>query len=272
MTVVGYTLWLDHNGCAGSGRGCPGTVGFMTEIPLSGGRITPGVVRVGNTVRRPASAASGFVAELLDHLQQRGFNGAPRRFGRDAAGRDVFSYLPGWVPARFQCWGDAQVAAAGALLRAFHDATRGCRLAGPHSVVCHHDVGPNNTVFVDAVPVAFIDFDTAAPGDPLEDLGYMCWTWCVSSKTAGPTARAQAAQVRVLADAYGADAASRSHLVDAMLDRQARNAQWWSSRLQGLSAETAEHDVVSNRILWSEQEHAYTMAHREIFSAALQRL
>ncbi|WP_258564624.1 phosphotransferase, partial [Streptomyces himalayensis] len=26
------------------------------------------------------------------------------------------------------------------------------------------------------VPVAFIDFDTAAPGDPLEDLGYMAWT------------------------------------------------------------------------------------------------
>lgn len=123
---------------------------------------------------------------------------------------------------------------------------------------------------LDRSRVGKIDFDTAAPGDPLEDLGYMCWTWCVSSKAAAPTVRAQAAQVRVLANAYGADAASRSHLLDAMLDRQARNAQWWSSHLQGPAEETADHDVISNRILWSEQERAYTMAHREVFSAALQ--
>lgn len=57
-----------------------------------------------------------------------------------------------------------------------------------------------------------------------------------------------------------------------MLDRQARNAQWWRSRLQERSAETADHDVISSRILWSEREYAYTMANREVFSAALQRL
>ena len=69
------------------------------------------------------------------------------------------------------------MAAAGSLLCAFHDATRGSRLAGRNPVVCHHGPGPNNTVFVDNRPVAFIDFDTAAPGDALEDLGYMTWTW-----------------------------------------------------------------------------------------------
>lgn len=142
-------------------------------MPLSGGRITPDVVRVGNTVRRPASASSPFVAELLRHLQLQGFTGAPRHLGFDAAGREILSYLPGWVPARFQQWADPQVAVAGSLLRALHDATRGSRLAGRRPVICHHDPGPNNMVFVDDAPVAFIDFDTAAPGDPLEDLGYM---------------------------------------------------------------------------------------------------
>ncbi|MFJ7201057.1 MULTISPECIES: phosphotransferase [unclassified Streptomyces] len=147
-----------------------------SEEPLSGGRITPGVVRVGSTVRRPAAASSSFVADLLDRLWQQGFTGAPRHLGFDAAGREVLSYLPGWVPARFQRWTDPQAAAAGSLLRALHDATRGSRLAGRHPVVCHHDPGPNNAVFANDVPVAFIDFDTAAPGDPLEDLGYMAWT------------------------------------------------------------------------------------------------
>jgi aminoglycoside phosphotransferase (APT) family kinase protein len=37
---------------------------------------------------------------------------------------------------------------------------------------CHHDPGPNNTVFRDGRPVALIDFDFAAVGDPLEDVGY----------------------------------------------------------------------------------------------------
>ncbi|MEU9228984.1 aminoglycoside phosphotransferase family protein [Streptomyces massasporeus] len=198
-------------------------------MPLSGGRITPGVVRVGRTVRRAATASSSFVAELLDDLQREGFTGAPRHLGFDTAGREILSYLPGWVPARFQSWTDPQVAAAGSLLRSFHDATRSSRLAGRHPVVCHHDPGPNNTVFA----AAFIDFDTAAPGDPLEDLGYMAWTWCISSKPTAPPATVQAAQVRVLADAYGLDAASRSRLIDA------------------------------------EQEHAYTSANRKTFDAAL---
>ena len=239
------------------------------EVPLSGGRITPGVVRVGRTVRRPATASSPFVAELLGELRRVGFTGAPRHLGFDTAGREILSFLPGRVPTRFQRWTDHQVAAAGSLLRAFHDATRGSRLAGRHSVVCHHDPGPNNTVFAAAVPVAFIDFDTAAPGDPLEDLGYMAWTWCISSKADAPPAIVQAAQIRVLADAYGLDAASRSRLVDAALDRQARNARWWRSHLTRPYPHVADDHEIAERIRWSEREHAYTSAHREAFAAAL---
>ncbi|MEU5339485.1 phosphotransferase [Streptomyces sp. NPDC020766] len=143
------------------------------EVPLSGGRITQGVVRVGDTVRRPVTARSAFVAELLNYLQQRGFNGAPRYLGLDDTGRDTFTYVPSRVPARFQLWSDDQVVAAGTLLRSFHEATRGSRLAATHPVVCHHDPGPNNAVLHQGRPMAFTDFDTAAPGDPLEDLGYL---------------------------------------------------------------------------------------------------
>jgi hypothetical protein len=37
----------------------------LAEIPLSGGRLTPGIVRVGNTVRRPAKGNAAFVHDLL---------------------------------------------------------------------------------------------------------------------------------------------------------------------------------------------------------------
>ena len=45
----------------------------MTEIFLSGGRMTDGVVRVGQTVRRPSGPNSEFVRKLLQHLETAGF-------------------------------------------------------------------------------------------------------------------------------------------------------------------------------------------------------
>ncbi|HZX01810.1 aminoglycoside phosphotransferase family protein, partial [Kribbella sp.] len=193
----------------------------MTEQPLTGGRLTPGVVRVGDTVRRPAS---DFTADLLKLLADNAF--VPDYLGRDESGRDILSYLEGDVPARYQRWTDQQVAAAGVLLRSFHDATRGSDVAAGHPVVCHHDFAPTNCVFTGDLPTALIDFDLAAPGDPLEDLGYAAWTWCIASKHADPGR--QAHQVAVLANAYGLD--DTTELIDAVLQRQLANVQFWLDR------------------------------------------
>jgi thiamine kinase-like enzyme len=233
-------------------------------IPLTGGRITKGVVRLGDTVRRPASGKSAFTAELLQLLERQGFDGAPRYLGQDDEGRDILSYLSGWVPDRFQRWSDDQVAAVGTVLRAFHDATRGSRLAGHHEVVCHHDPGPTNLVFRDDRPAALIDFDTAEPGSPLEDIGYAAWTWCVSSKA--EAVDSQAAQVKVLVDAYGLSGSLRHAVVDAMLERQIRNARFWAEA-SGSGVVSAEQ--VADRIAWSRREHSHTTEHRDAFEHAL---
>jgi Phosphotransferase enzyme family len=242
-------------------------------IPLTGGRMTSGVVKVADTVRRPAGPASPFVAQLLALYEQRGFLGAPRYLGqRD--GMDCFSFIPGSVPARFQTWTDVQIAAAGRLLRAMHDASRGSALAGRHPVVCHHDPGPNNAVFNNMVfsegePVAFIDFDTAAPGSPLEDLGYLAWTWCVSSKPSAPPVEAQAAQMRIAVDAYGLAHGERGAVVDAILERQARNVRFWAEIRSGRSPTIATDEQIIERIAWSRREHWHTVVNREVFDAAL---
>ena len=145
------------------------------EVPLEGGRLTWGIVRVGGTVRRPRKPSSAFVARLLTHLETTGFDAAPRYLGQDELGRDMFNYIPGWAPRKFQRFADKQIREAGLLLRRFHIASSASALTGAHSVVCHNDAGPNNFVFRDGMPCALVDFDLAAPGERTEDLGYMAW-------------------------------------------------------------------------------------------------
>jgi Ser/Thr protein kinase RdoA (MazF antagonist) len=244
----------------------------MTDIPaeavlLTGGRISTGVVRIGETVRRPACASSGFMASLLGLLEDRGFAGAPRYLGQ-GDGADLLSFIPGTVPARFGVWSDSQVRAAASLLRAMHDATRGSDLAGRFDVVCHHDPGPNNVVFQDGLPMAFIDFAEVAPGSRLEDVAYMAWTWSIASKESMPLPR-QAEQVRLVADAYGLEPAERRVLVDCILERQARNVRFWAAFLARPEAAPAAASQLTDRIDWSRREHAYLFTHREIFDRTL---
>jgi hypothetical protein len=71
------------------------------EVPLTGGGSTPGVVRVGGTVRRPRKPDSGRIHRLLIHFERCGFGGAPRFLGVDARGRTVLS--PGYSPPSDSC-------------------------------------------------------------------------------------------------------------------------------------------------------------------------
>jgi hypothetical protein len=59
------------------------------EVPLTGGRLTQGVVRVGNTVRRPTGPHTPFVHSLLRHLEEVGFDRAPRALGIDQQARVI---------------------------------------------------------------------------------------------------------------------------------------------------------------------------------------
>ena len=85
------------------------------EVPLSGGRLTAGVVRVGDTVRRPTGPHSPFVHRLLRHLDAVGFEAAPRLLGVDEQGREVLSFIDGWVPPNLDHFPDETVTAAARL-------------------------------------------------------------------------------------------------------------------------------------------------------------
>ena len=139
---------------------------------------------------------------------------------------------------------------------------------GGGEVVCHHDPGPNNTVFRDSLPVAFIDFDFAAVGDPLEDVGYMAWSWCISSKLTRGLPTAQARQVRGLADAYGLSADQRRRLPTAIEDRFSRNERFWRERADRQRVSPAGPSA-AEVLAWTRQEARYFASCRPAFTAAL---
>lgn len=147
------------------------------EVALRGGMTTAGVVRVGDTVRRPLQEKSAFVHDVLRHLEARGFDRAPRFVGIDEKGRATLTYVSGTVPRQVGGFQREQWLAAARLLRRFHDATVDCDLKGEHEVVRHGDPGPGNCVFRDGLPFALIDFDGACPGKREEDVGYAAWMW-----------------------------------------------------------------------------------------------
>jgi tRNA A-37 threonylcarbamoyl transferase component Bud32 len=191
-----------------------------SETPLTGGWVTQDVVRVGDTVRRPPSPNSAFVERLLVHLEEVGFEAAPRFLGFDEQGRQILTFIEGHVPSdcRAMVWEDTQLEAAATLLRGYHDVTTATDLA-EGDIVCHNDFGPWNLVWRDGRPVAIIDFDNAAPGKRLDDLGYATWKHLNLGLVELP-AREQRRRLRLMAAAYGI-AADRA-LIDSIHRAQAR--------------------------------------------------
>ncbi|MBN9021103.1 MAG: phosphotransferase [Rhizobiales bacterium] len=213
------------------------------EIPLTGGRVTPGVVRAGDTVRRPPAANAVLVRRLLGHLARRGFEGCPAWLGTDARGREVFRFIVGTVPADLGFHSDDALAAAARLIRRFHDL--GAEISAD-GVVCHNDLSPCNFVFRDGLPVAIIDFDAAAPGPRMRDLGYATWLWLDIG--GDMPAEEQGRRLAVFTDAYGGIAPG--YVVTAMMERQAELASGEGKNGQGPLAE------------WSAACLAWTMANR----------
>src|SRR5260221_13428537 len=78
----------DTLGCCGMSEG---------EL-LTGDGVTQGIVRIGDTVRRPLRPFSLTVQAYLAHLRDAGFTGAPLPLGVDEQGREVLSFVAGGMP------------------------------------------------------------------------------------------------------------------------------------------------------------------------------
>ena len=162
------------------------------EVPLSGGRMTSGIVRRGNQLLRPMGSWSPAVHEYLRHLEAAGFDGSPRVLGIEGD-REVLTFIDGdvandphWQPGhghRLPPYARTEQALRGAaeLIRQLHSAAAGFQPTTTSyrfhpdpprtgEIVSHGDLGPWNTVYRQGTPAAFIDWDAAQPVDPLVEL------------------------------------------------------------------------------------------------------
>ncbi|MFI7276006.1 phosphotransferase enzyme family protein [Streptomyces sp. NPDC049879] len=210
------------------------------EVPLTGGNVSAGVARAGDTVRRPAGPWTPAVHALLRHLHASGFDAAPRPLGIDGRGREILGHAPGttlWPDRMDELAPAGRLARVARLIRAFHDAAATFtpppdaawqRLLpvlddGP-AVIGHGDIAPWNLVADGPEgPWVLIDWDGAGPTTRLWDLAYACHGF-VRLTAAPPFGRPDdenAARLRVFADAYGLDEAQRRALVP-LLGRRIR--------------------------------------------------
>lgn len=178
----------------------------LQDIPLQGGQLTPGIVRVGDTVRRPPKSHATFVHDLLLFLESQGFRYAPRFLGMDEQGREILTYLEGQAMldsgSRLS---DDLLAQAARVIRGYHDVTANSALAQDHEIVAHNDLGPHNTIFHENQVIGFIDWDDAAPGRRLRDFANAVYSYVDVSHWANQAAHVQARRIHLMCAAYGWD-------------------------------------------------------------------
>ena len=90
------------------------------EEELTGGNVADRVVRIGETVRKPALAHTAGVEAVLAHLEDKPF--APRTLGRDDRGRHVLEYIPGPLADTLPPFSLDELRRIGRVIRELHDA------------------------------------------------------------------------------------------------------------------------------------------------------
>lgn len=253
------------------------------EIPLLGGDVTEGVVKIGSTVRRPVGPNGAAIHAVLAHLERVGFGGAPRFLGLDRAGREVLSFVDGEVAGRPRPpWiaAENRLRSVARLLRRYDDAVADFSLpAGiepdwgipnielpplpsePVMILGHQDVTPENVIFSPAgEAIALIDFDLMKPCSPMAEVinGLIWWAPLADPLDRDPLLRDVDAprRCRIFADAYGLDDQDRAGLVESALIHTRRSWLLMRYRAETLGGGWARMwdegigEVINRRDIW----------------------
>ncbi|WP_218917402.1 phosphotransferase [Luteipulveratus mongoliensis] len=253
----------------------------MTEVPLPGGDVTEGVVRVDDTVRRPLGPHSPLVHAVLNHLENVRFSGAPRFFGIDGKGRETLTFVDGEVAVRpWPGWvaDEARIISVAKLVRAFDDAMEpfgvpddlightqrpepdGCppRIPLPQNLIGHQDVTPENVVFRSGQAHALIDFDMLRPAAREEEVVNVLLWW---APLMPPDDRESALsevdamrRVRLIVDAYGLAERDRLPELIIRMNERAWFLMRWRAQTQGggwqRMWDEGVGDVIERRTTW----------------------
>ena len=257
------------------------------EVPLPGGDVTDGIVRVGDTVRRPQGEHSPLVHAVLQHLERVGFGGAPRFLGIDEQGREILSFIDGEVATRpHPAWlaDEERLVSLARLVRRLDDAMAGFApsstmleaVASPDipgmpptppevpEFIGHLDITPENVVFRGGEAVALIDFDLVKPASRVDEVFNLCLWWSPLAPQEDRTPPLKGvdavARTRLIADAYGLSAAERARLLPVAIRRSERSWHLMKHRAEHLGGgwlrmwEDGAGERIRRRLLWLEAE------------------
>ena len=259
------------------------------ETPLHGGNQAAGVVRAGDTVRRPAQPWSPAIRVLLDHLADAAPGIAPRHLGTDDRGRDILTFVDGTVghyPLDDAMRSEAALVASARLLRRYHDATVDLAVRddlpwlyrvpdpGRREVICHSDVAPYNVVYRNGLPAALIDFDHAGPGSRLHDLAYAVYRFaplasdqsCRDFGWPAPPDRLERA--RRFLDTYGSIDTTG---IVALAERRIRALRDDILHLAATDPERVRTHLAEDHVGSYNGDLAWIAAHRDALVSALER-
>ena len=131
--------------------------------------------------------------DLLAHLADKGFPGAPRPLGFDERGREVLTFLEGETVGSRKPWpawvhSDDTLDQVARWMRAYHQAVadfvplpgavwRGGGTWSPGLIIGHNDAGPYNAAWHRGALAGFFDWDFAGPATPEWDLAFAAFSW-----------------------------------------------------------------------------------------------
>jgi GNAT superfamily N-acetyltransferase len=243
--------------------------------------------REGSVLVRSAKPWTPTVHALLRHLENVGFEGAPRVIGAgfDDEGNETLTWIEGEVHARGQRTIEAAFG-VGRLLRALHDATASFRpqpgamwrhdrdLDDERRVIGHGDTGPWNVVLRDGMPCALIDWDFAGPVDRREEvastamLNANLYSDDIVELNDLPPLDYRLRQLRALVvDGYELPRADREGLVDVMIEGlvHSMSADTWEA---SVTPETKESDALWG-LTWKARTAAWLLQNRPALGRAL---
>lgn len=157
----------------------------MDQTFLENNKHRP-IVRIGNTIHRPAHWWTPSVHDLLNYLEKVGFPYSPRVLGFDKEGREVLTYIEGesGKDGWFKIHSDEGLANFAKLLKSYHEAIADYKppknaewayspnVLNRGEIMCHGDFGPWNIAWDGEKPIGILDWDLVLPANPTYDIYY----------------------------------------------------------------------------------------------------
>lgn len=242
------------------------------------------ILRIGDTVHRPAHWWTPAVHELLKYLESAGFPYSSRVLGFDDEGREVLRFIAG--ESGGDSWEkiitDAGLAKFARLLREYHEAIRGFEPSpqsqwaysvgapGPGEIMCHGDFGPWNIVWQGDEPVGIIDWDMVLPAQPRFDVLYalqysapFCDDTTALEWNHFPSPPDRKHRIEVFTAAYGLEEAGDIVGDVAALQRQVGG---FVARLAERGLQPQADWVAQGELAEVEKKATWTERHRALFS------